>query len=244
MTTRRRPEPLRYQIKNELLNLFNQENFRPGDKIPSESALMDALQVSRSTLREGLQLLEEEHIIRTRHGIGRYFIAPPIDYRYDITRLQSATEMLADYDLHSKPQVVTVTEIPADAQVASRLEIAPGTSVLYLERIWYAEKIPVICSIDIVPKNYLSQECNTLVFDGSLTKFLAEKCGIQLDHARSTIKAIFSDAFISRIGLANSRVPWIYLEQVNYDQSGRAVIYSKDYHHSDYITFHVSRYRD
>ena len=116
--------------------------------------------------------------------------------------------------------------------------------VLYLERIWSAENIPVICSIDIVPKHCLSQDCSPLVFEGSLTKFLSEKCGIHLDHARSTIKAIFSDAFLKRVGLANSLVPWVLLEQVNYDQEGRAVIYSKDYHHSDYITFHVSRYRN
>ena len=104
MTTRRRPEPLRYQIKNELLDLFNQENFKPGDRIPPESTLMEVLQVSRSTLREGLQLLEEEHILRTRHGIGRYLITHPIDYKYDITHLQSATEMLAGLWLASKFQ--------------------------------------------------------------------------------------------------------------------------------------------
>ena len=243
MTTRRRPQPLRYQIKNDLLELFNQQKFKPGDKIPPESALMETLQVSRSTLREGLQLLEEEHLIRTRHGIGRYLVANPIDYKYDITRLQSASEMLAEYGLHPNSKIMEIAEIPADAQIASRLDIEPGALVLDLKRIWYAGAIPVICSIDYVPRAYLKQDCDFVAMQGSLTRFLSENCDIQLDHALSTINAIFSDPFLKSVGLDKDPVPWIVLEQVNYDQGGRAVIYSKDYHHSEYITFHVLRYR-
>jgi GntR family transcriptional regulator len=244
MTTRRLPKPLRYQIKNELLDLFNQNDYKPGDKIPSESELIDVLKVSRSTLREGLQLLEEEHIIRTRHGVGRYLIAHPIDYKYDITRLQSATEMLSDYGLHPRFNLVAIDEIPADPQTASQLDLEPGDLVLSLKRIWYAGTIPVICSFDIVPRAFLSEDCDTLALEGSLTRFLSEKCGIQLDHALSTIKAIFTDAFLQDVGLGENLLPWILLEQVNYDQQGRPVIYSKDYHHSEYITFHVLRYRN
>ena len=77
-----------------------------------------------------------------------------------------------------------------------------------------------------------------------MTKFLSEHCHIQLDHALSTIKAIFTDAFLQSVSLDNNLVPWILLEQVNYDQQGHPVIYSKDYHHSEYITFHVLRYRN
>jgi GntR family transcriptional regulator len=244
MTTRRLPKPLRYQIKNELLDLFNQNQYKPGDRIPPESELMETLKVSRSSLREGLQLLEEEHIIRTRHGIGRYLIAHPIDYKYDITHLQSATEMLADYGLHPKSKIIAIEDIPADPQLASRLDIAPGELVLDLRRIWYAGTIPVICSVDVVPKSFLSEECDYRSLEGSLTKFLSEYCHIQLDHALSTIKAIFTDAFLQSVNLDNNLVPWILLEQVNYDQQGRPVIFSKDYHHSEYITFHVLRYRN
>lgn len=244
MTTRRRPQPLRYQIKNDLLDLFNQQNFKPGDKIPPESALVETLQVSRSTLREGLQLLEEEHLIRTRHGVGRYLVANPIDYKYDIARLQSASEMLAEYNLHPSSKIMQVGDVPADPQVASRLGIEPGVLVLDLERIWYAGDIPVICSIDFVPKFYLSPDCDFEKIQGSLTKFLSDKCDIHLDHALSTVKAIITDSFLQSVGLDKALVPWIVLEQVNYDQQGRAVIYSKDYHHSEYITFHVLRYRN
>ena len=157
MTTRRLPKPLRYQIKNELLDLFNQDQYKPGDRIPPESELMETLKVSRSSLREGLQLLEEEHIIRTRHGIGRYLIAHPIDYKYDITHLQSATEMLADYGLHPKSKIISIEDIPADPQSASRLDIAPGELVLDLRRIWYAGTIPVICSCRCCPQEFLKR---------------------------------------------------------------------------------------
>ena len=67
--------------------------------------------------------------------------------------------------------------------------------------------------------------------------------GIGSRAGEEAVNAIFSDPFLKSAGLDKDLVPWILLEQVNYDQQGRAVIYSKDYHHSEYITFHVLRYR-
>jgi DNA-binding GntR family transcriptional regulator len=50
---------------------------------------MDLLNVSRSTLREGLHLLEEERIIRTSQGIGRFLVSVPGDYKFDITHFKA-----------------------------------------------------------------------------------------------------------------------------------------------------------
>ena len=43
--------------------------FSPGDKLPSERELMTQLEVSRPTLREGLRILSENHIIEVKPGL-------------------------------------------------------------------------------------------------------------------------------------------------------------------------------
>jgi GntR family transcriptional regulator len=243
MVIRRRAEPLRYQIRTEILDYLSQEDYKPGDKIPTENELMDLLVVSRSTLREGLHLLEEEGILRTRHGTGRFLVGTPSDYKFDITRLQSGTEMLADYGIHVTTRVVSVSTVPADPQVAASMNLEPGARVLCLERIRYAENVAVICSIDILPRSRIPEAIDPQIFEGSLVGYLQEECGITLIHSRATIRAVMADSFINRLAIGVKSIPWILLEQVNYDQDGGAVIYSKDYHRSDYITFHVSRFR-
>jgi DNA-binding GntR family transcriptional regulator len=35
----------------------------------------------------------------------------------------------------------------------------------------------------------------------------------------------------------------VLFEQVNYTAEGEPIIFSRDYHRSDYIKFHINRYR-
>lgn len=47
--------------------------FKPGDKLPSESELVSALGVSRGTLREAMKILQAYGIVKIRQGNGTYF---------------------------------------------------------------------------------------------------------------------------------------------------------------------------
>jgi GntR family transcriptional regulator len=243
MAKRGPPAPLRYHIRNAILDLLIKNGYCPGDQIPTEQELIDILDVSRSSLREGLHLLEEERIIRTKHGTGRYLVSTPQDYKFDITHLQSVTEMLAGYNIQTATKVLKVMEIPADPTISTGLGIPDGYPVIFIERIQYAKDIPIIYSIDIIPKSKLPVEFDKSNFEGSLVKYLEENCGLILDYTRSTIRAVNSLEAIPSQVQVDSCAAWILLEQVNYDRNGEAIIYSKDYHRGDYITFHVNRYR-
>ncbi len=63
--------------------------FSPGDKLPSERELMTQLEVSRPTLREGLRILSENHIIEVKPGVGSF--VRPLDRR----NIAPATELAA-----------------------------------------------------------------------------------------------------------------------------------------------------
>jgi len=45
---------------------------QPGDKLPTEAALMARFGVSRTVVREALSMLQASHIVQTRHGIGTF----------------------------------------------------------------------------------------------------------------------------------------------------------------------------
>ena len=62
----------------------------------------------RSSLREGLHLLEKERIIRTIQGSGRFLVADLKSIQFEITRLQSVTEMLKIYGIQGKVQILDV----------------------------------------------------------------------------------------------------------------------------------------
>jgi GntR family transcriptional regulator len=170
-------------------------------------------------------------------------IAPPKDYKFDITRLQSVTEMLGDYGLQVTTRVLSVTEQPADSQVALIMELEIGTPLIYIERARYAENVPVIYSIDILPKRILHGDWEPKLFEESLFKLLDEHWGVHPDYTRTTIRSVVSKGMVPASIVSGLWVPWILLEQVNYTQDGEVVIFSRDFHQGEYVTFHLTRHR-
>ena len=68
--------PLYARAIEALELLIQNEQFRPGDQLPSEEKLAEELGVSRSTLREAIGQLESRGVILRRQGVGT-FIAEP-----------------------------------------------------------------------------------------------------------------------------------------------------------------------
>lgn len=235
--------PLRYQIKDFILDLLRRDHYLPGDKLPTESEFAEMLNVSRATLREGLHLLEEERVIRAKHGSGRYLLSLPEDLEFEVTRLQSVTEMLAAYGIDVSTNVIDVKIILADEEIAWQLQIDEGSPVIAIERARFAKDKPVIYSIDMIAENKIGDNWSNEDFEGSLLKILEDKFGIFLDYSVATIRAVMSQDVIPPEIEIDPYVPWIVLVQTNYSQNGDPIIYSKDYHRADDVSFKVKRLR-
>ncbi|MCK2213342.1 GntR family transcriptional regulator [Actinomadura sp. ATCC 31491] len=66
-------EPYLYQaIAHELRGQIERRELEPGAALPSESCLRRRHGVSRSTVRQALDVLEQEGLIVSEHGRGRY----------------------------------------------------------------------------------------------------------------------------------------------------------------------------
>ncbi|MFH2114018.1 MAG: FadR/GntR family transcriptional regulator [Spirochaetota bacterium] len=64
------------QVFQELKQMIVEKGFTPGDKFHSENELTKALDVSRSSIREAIRLLEVSGIVTVRHGKGIYIADP------------------------------------------------------------------------------------------------------------------------------------------------------------------------
>ena len=75
--------------------------WQPGDKLPTETAIMSALQVSRTVVREALSRLQASGLVETRHGIGTFVLPPSVSNNFQI----------ADADLATLDDVLAVLEL-------------------------------------------------------------------------------------------------------------------------------------
>jgi GntR family transcriptional regulator len=238
-----RPKPLRLQVRDRVFGLLAERGLHPGEQIPTEPDLIALLGVSRATLREGLQLLEQEGVIAARHGIGRFLVAAPEALVTDISRLRGVSELLKEHRIRASVRLMDVARLEADDLVARALQTAPGTPVIHLERVWTQRAGPVIYSVDILPEGLLGPAWTPHDFEGSLLDLIESRSGRILGHAQSEVRAVtLPPALAQRIGVP-FETAWLRMDQINFDTNGQPMISSQDYHRGDWITFHAVRLR-
>jgi GntR family transcriptional regulator, transcriptional repressor for pyruvate dehydrogenase complex len=103
---------------------------RPGDKIPTEVALMKQLEVSRSVVREAVSRLQAANVVETRHGVGT-FVRAPADR--EAVRLQDA-------DLSSLLDILAIIEFRIDLEGAAAAWAAGRRTEQHLKQIGAALK--------------------------------------------------------------------------------------------------------
>jgi GntR family transcriptional regulator len=73
----RSPLPLYQQLADLLLEGMRTGRYRPGSRIPSESALAERFRIGRPTVRQATDLLVRRRCLERRRGSGTYVVEPP-----------------------------------------------------------------------------------------------------------------------------------------------------------------------
>lgn len=72
--TRRKPRTLALELVEALGDRIRDGRLQPGDKLPTEAAIMEEFQISRTVVREAISKLQASGLVETRHGIGTFVI--------------------------------------------------------------------------------------------------------------------------------------------------------------------------
>lgn len=214
---------------------------RPGDQLPTEEELAARFEVSRSTLREALRLLQQDGVLDVRHGNGRYLSALPTVER-PITRLEGMTELLQAMGYEVSDRVLNLSVGPPTPDESSALRLASATEVIHLERIRLQGSEPLTYSAVAMPRSLFPGLVST--YDWSLPLHqLLDSLGHRTAAANTQIKAVSLPRHVARVsGLPASR-PYLLLVQTIVSRSGVFLIYAHDYMRGDHFSYDVRRAR-
>ncbi|WP_309904704.1 FadR/GntR family transcriptional regulator [Variovorax soli] len=98
---RRRGRGLAHGLVDDLGEKIRSQQLRPGDKLPTESAIMQAYGVSRTVVREALSKLQAGGLVETHHGIGTFVLPPkaPGMFRLEGSDVATSVDVLAVLEL-------------------------------------------------------------------------------------------------------------------------------------------------
>ena len=98
---RKRSRSLAHDVVAELSARIRDGRIKPGDKLPTESAIMTEQGVSRTVVREAISRLQAAGLVETRHGIGTFVLDTPTDgpFRIDPATIVTLRDVLAVLEL-------------------------------------------------------------------------------------------------------------------------------------------------
>jgi DNA-binding FadR family transcriptional regulator len=98
-TARRRT--LAHDLVEQLGARIRAGRLQPGDKLPTEAAIMGEFGVSRTVVREAISKLQAAALVQTRHGVGTFVVNPPEagNFRIDPEQLATVRDVIAVLEL-------------------------------------------------------------------------------------------------------------------------------------------------
>jgi GntR family transcriptional regulator len=223
-----------------------QGRYKAGDRIPPEAELVDALGVSRVTVRAGLRRLVERGLLQRRQGSGTFLVRPPRG-----ARLAAGLERLETYTVHAErlglrlgSEDLGVEAIGAAPDEAAALEVREGSPLVRVSRVVLVEDNPAAWMVDVVPEEVIGVEVVRERFrpDAMLLDLLVSE-GIPVGFSQMFIEAVMiepDDRVGRRLGLRSLSAA-LSLTQTMYLADGRPVQWSRDTFLPGNLNLHVVR---
>ena len=202
-----------------------------GEMIPPEHELIDRHQLSRTTVRQTLDMLVNEGLIYRQRGRGTFVAHPPMEQA--LLRIISFTEDMQQRGFEPSTEVLFSGLVPAGKDIAEKLQIEPGDELVRLERLRLADGEPMS-----VEESHLVHRYCEGVLDGDyavspLRLALEQDHGVRLTHAKQTIRAIVPSPRLADLLSVGANHALLFIERVSYSLENTPVEFLRIYYRGD-----------
>jgi GntR family transcriptional regulator len=185
------PIPLYYQLRTALLDRIKSGDWKPHQQLPTEDELAEVHGVSKATVRQALRDLAEAGLVRRQQGRGTFVADNKV--QFGPRHLTSFTEEMRDVGMQSGSVVLDQGVVPADRNIAAKLQVAEGAELYRLERLRVAGEEPMGLQCVHMPCSLAPGLFETDFGTASLYETLSRKYGLVPDHASQTHFAVALD---------------------------------------------------
>lgn len=226
---------LRQQIKDRL--------FDANKPLPPEMQLAASYDVSRVTVRRALEMLEREHLIVRKHGVGT-FAAPDQPGEDSGARVSGLVENLITLGLETTAQLLG---FDADSEtpgvVAAALNLPVGARTIRIERLRFYKGKPLSLSKVYLPQA-LGQHIREADLDDRPVMRILEQRGVKAQRAEQTISAVPADDDAANKLSVSIGAPLIRLRRTVFDEAGAPFEHQQGLYNPDQYEYHMLLTRD
>jgi GntR family transcriptional regulator len=229
--------PLHVQVEEYFRKLISSTKFENGALLPREVELANRLGVSRSTIRQATNKLENEGLIVRKKGVGtrvaeKKGLLTGLDHWYSFTNeMQEKGIPVTNLSLKvewvdANETIRTFFNTKSDKKVLKLSKLkgeASGEPIVYFESYFH-------------PRIGLSENDE---FSRPLYTMLEEKYGIIVNRSSENISARLADAVAKKLK-TDPASPVLLRERFVYDNGDRAVEYNIGYYRADKFIYSIN----
>ncbi|MBV7586066.1 GntR family transcriptional regulator [Pseudomonas sp. PDM33] len=231
------PVPLYSQLKEVLRTRILDGTYPPLSRMPSEAELGKAFEVSRITVRQALGDLQKEGLIFKIHGKGT-FVAKPKAFQ-NVSTLQGLGESMTQRGYEVINRLSSFKTVPANAQVAARLQVAEGENVVQIKRARLVNRELVSLEITWLPEAVGKRLEKADLVSRDIFLILENDCALPLGHADLAIDAILADAELARALEVEEGSPVMRIERLTHTADGAPLDYEHLYYRGDAFQYRL-----
>ena len=217
-------EPLYKKLKQDILDAIQSGVYREGQKIPTEKELIEQYQVSRMTVRNAVNELVAERYLVRKQGQGTFVCRHK--WNKNLAEIKSFSTICKEMNCVPDAKVIKSVIEEATVQDAENLGVEPGSPIIAIERIRYADSVPVSLEVShfIEDFSFLLQEN---LNHRSMYDILREKYGITFVHTSRFVEITFANFKLATyLGLKKGH-PILLLSGAATDNLGRLACYTQ-----------------
>lgn len=231
------PVPLYHQLSQILREKIEREEWKEGERIPTELELCEELGLSRGTVAQALRELEDEGLIYRKQGRGSFVAEKKLSL--DLSRFYSfAQDMKARGQRFYSKIIRMEKEVPSKS-IQERLG-SEQSEVFTIERLRFADEMPVILEKIYLPSQFekIASQKEELE-EGVIYDIFLKEMGVRVQKAREEFEVIRMNSYEAELFKVEVGFPALLVRRVTWGENGEPFEYRKSIIRADQCRYSI-----
>jgi len=222
------------EVCEKLVAQFSSGVIRNGDRLGSERDMARELGISRTTLRQALDVLEDDGYIRRVPGRGGGTFVVRGKIERDPSRIVGVPALLRSQGVTAGTRVLSSGLVDADPVTSRHLDLKVGELVVSLVRIRLADGSPISIEHAMLPADRFPGLLE-LPLGGSVYELLSEHYHTHPSDAVEQIEVVTASREQADLLDMHDGQPLLSITRTTKDQNGELIEFSHDLFRADRI---------
>lgn len=183
------PIPIYHQVFIHIRNRILCFEWAEGSKLPTENELADIYGVSRVSIRQALDTLESEGLIKRIRGSGAYVQKLPQPLIHDFSLPSTLCAKLGQHGISLDATMLELSVLPMVPHINSILKLKYDQQLVHMKRLFLYDKQAIAINESWISHELIPDMAEKGLIDNHLSITLARRYSLSPISIQNTIEA-------------------------------------------------------